>query len=281
MSAREVRRLWCAAPPSAREPCTSIPGVSTAPTRTAATRSSNRARTAPPKQRLASAERERQILEGAIAYFSEVGFSGQTRELSRRLGITQPLLYRYFASKQALVERVYQTVFEGRWNPAWIAPLCDRTVLLRERLLHFYQQYAAATYRPEWIRIYMHAGLTDPTLNRRYIRLVRRELMPVYVRELRHACGLPDTDIAAAEEEIEFVWSLHGGIFYMAMRQHVYKTRIQVDFSTHVATVVDNFLAGAALTYPALVARCAPAAAKRSATSRSMATPKPAARAEG
>lgn len=214
------------------------------------------------RQRLAPADRERQIIEGAIAYFSEAGFSGQTRELSKRLGITQPLLYRYFASKQALVERVYQTVFEGRWNPAWIAPLQDRSRPLRERLIDFYRQYSEATYRPEWIRIYMHAGLTDPTLNRRYIQLVRRELMPVYCIELRHSCGLGHVDSEVQEDEIEFVWSLHGGIFYMAMRQHVYKTRIHVDFMTHVALVVDNFLAGARSTYPRLLSATAAALPK-------------------
>jgi len=217
----------------------------------------------PPKLRLASADRERQIIEGAIAYFSEVGFSGQTRELSSRLGITQPLLYRYFASKQALIERVYQTVFEGRWNPAWIPPLRDRSRPLRERLIHFYGDYAAATYRPEWIRIYMHAGLSDPALNRRYLQLVRRELLPVYVRELRHACGFADTHTPVAEEEIEFVWALHGGFFYMAVRQHVYQTRIKVDFTAHVARTVDNFLAGAQQTYPKLLAEYAPGALVR------------------
>lgn len=230
------------------------------PTRTGKTPKAKAAGAATPKLRLSSADRERQIIEGAIAYFSEAGFSGQTRELSKRLGVTQPLLYRYFESKQALIERVYQTVFESRWNPAWIPLLRDRSTPLRDRLIEFYRQYSEATYRPEWIRIYMHAGLSDPTLNRRYIQLVRRELMPVYCRELRHECGLPDSTAEVAEQEIEFVWSLHGGIFYMAMRQHVYKTRINVDFMTHVALVVDNFLAGARITYPRLVAAFAPQA---------------------
>ena len=205
------------------------------------------------RRRLAPQERERQILEGAIAYFSEVGFSGQTRELSRRLGITQPLLYRYFPSKQALIERVYQTVFQGRWNPAWIALLQDRSVPLRERLLAFYRQYAQATYRPEWIRIYMHAGLSDPTLNRRYIRLVRRELLPVICAEIRHHCGLPAPEASPDEQEIEFVWNLHGGIFYQAVRRHVYRTRVSVDFETHLGLVIDNFLAGAQSVYPRLL----------------------------
>ncbi len=214
--------------------------------------------TAPPRRRLAPAQRERQIIEGAIAYFSEAGFSGQTRELSRRLGITQPLLYRYFPSKQALVEKVYQTVFQGRWNPAWIPLLQDRAVPLRERLVEFYRQYSQATYRPEWIRIYMHAGLSDPTLNQRYIRLVRRELLPVICAELRHACGLPEATAAPQEQEIEFVWNLHGGIFYQAVRRHVYRTRVSVDFMTHVGFVVDNFLAGAQVVYPRLLAQGAP-----------------------
>jgi len=208
---------------------------------------------APVRRRLAPAERERLIVEGAIAYFSEAGFSGQTRELSRRLGITQPLLYRYFPSKQALVERVYQTVFQGRWNPAWIPLLQDRSMPLRERLVEFYRQYAQATYRPEWIRIYMHAGLSDPTLNQRYIRLVRRELLPVICAELRHHCGLLEASAALDEQEIEFVWHLHGGIFYQAVRRHVYRTRISVDFETHVGWVVDNFLAGAVTVYPKLL----------------------------
>ena len=212
-----------------------------------------------PKSRLAPADRERQIIDGAIAYFAEVGFSGQTRELSIRLGITQPLLYRYFASKQALVERVYQTVFEGRWNPAWIVMLQDRGKPLRERLVEFYRQYSKATYQPDWIRIYLHAGLSRPELNRRYIHLVRTQLMPVYCRELRHECGLPDNPQAAvSEQEIEFVWSLHGGIFYFAMREQIYKTRIKVDFMTHVGFAVDNFLVGAKTVYPRLLAAYAP-----------------------
>jgi AcrR family transcriptional regulator len=209
------------------------------------------------KTRMSPAERERRIIEGAISYFAEVGFSGQTRELSKRLGITQPLLYRYFSSKQALVDRVYQTVFQGRWNQAWITLLEDRSVPFRDRLLEFYRQYSEATYRPDWIRIYMYAGLSSPTLNQRYIKLIRRELLPVYCRELRDYCGLDGLDDNVADEEMEFVWSLHGGIFYHAVRHHVYKMRMNSDFMSQVAFAVDNFLAGAQSTYPRLIASLA------------------------
>ena len=247
----------------ARKPATvasrSKPQVS-APTQAAdraiaaPSRSRPAAREGGSKTRLAPVDRERQIIDGAIAYFAEVGFSGQTRELSKRLGITQPLLYRYFSNKQALVDRVYKTVFEGRWNPAWIDLLKDRRVPLRERLIEFYRQYSAATYRPDWIRIYMYAGLSSPVLNQRYIQLVRRELMPVYCRELREYCGLGHLDAPVSDEEMEFVWSLHGGMFYYAVRHHIYKLRMTVDFMTKAAFAIDNFLAGARTTYPRLLA---------------------------
>ena len=206
------------------------------------------------KTRMSPADRERQIIDGAIAYFSEVGFSGQTRELSKRLGITQPLLYRYFSNKQALIDRVYQTVIEGRWNQGWIALLEDRTIPFRDRLIEFYRQYSEGTFRTDWIRIYMYAGLSIPALNQRYIKLVRQELMPVYCRELRHFCGLHQLDTNVSDDEMEFVYSLHGGIFYYAIRQHIYKVRTSSGFMTRVAFAVDNFLAGATTVYPQLLA---------------------------
>ena len=218
------------------------------------------------KQRLSPAERERQIIEGAIEYFAEVGFSGQTRELSNRLGITQPLLYRYFPSKQALVERVYSTVFEGRWNPQWPVLLADRRLPLRDRLIEFYRQYSEATYRPDWIRIYMYSGLSGTGLNKRYINLIQRELLTVYCRELRHYCGLK-LDQPVSPEEMEFIWSLHGGMFYYAVRQSIYKITVKVDFMTKVGYAVDNFLAGAKTTYPALAAAVFGAAKLTSASS--------------
>src|SRR3546814_6333041 len=93
----------------------------------------------PISPRLPRAERERLIVEGAVQFFAEVGFGGDTRELAKRLNITHPLLFRYFASKNALIERVYQEVFIGRWNPYWEIVISNRNVPLRERLVNVYQ----------------------------------------------------------------------------------------------------------------------------------------------
>jgi AcrR family transcriptional regulator len=205
------------------------------------------------KPRLRAEERQQQILHGAIRYFSEMGFAGHTRELSRRLGITQPLLYRYFKSKKDLIDKVYVHVFMGRWQPQWITLLEDETLPLNERLVRFYQEYARATYQPEWIRIYMFAGLESSDLNRRYLQLIKKDLLVPCCRELRKYCGVPDK-LPVSEQEIEFYWTLHDGLFYTAIRETIYHSPMEIAFDDKVRYAVDNFLAGAKTVYPRLVA---------------------------
>lgn len=184
-----------------------------------------------------------------------MGFAGHTRELSRRLNITQPLLYRYFKSKKELIDKVYLHVFMGRWQPEWITLLQDRTVPLDKRLVRFYQEYARATYQPEWIRIYMFAGLESSDLNRRYLQLIKKDLLVPCCKELRVYCGILDENLPVSEQEIEFYWTLHDGLFYTAVRETIYKSPMNVTFEDKVRYAVDNFLAGAKVVYPRLVAQ--------------------------
>jgi AcrR family transcriptional regulator len=208
--------------------------------------------------RLDPAVRRQQILDAAISYFAEAGFGVQTRELSRRLGVSQPLLYRYFPSKQDLISAVFESVFMSQWRDEWIVELQDRKVPLRERLLAFYLQYAGATYRPEWIRIYMYAGLADMDLNRNYLALVRKKLLVVMCAEFRHtfmpqaiAAHLPPI----SAREIELLWTLHGGMFYWAIRRNIFNIKPVTPFETRTTDAIDLFLAGAREFYPQVVAQ--------------------------
>src|SRR5450759_5258285 len=107
-------------------------------------------------KRLAPKLRAEQILRGAIRFFAEHGFSGQTRELANELGISKGLLYRYFPSKEALIDRVYEEVFLRRWNPKWKTVLTDHNRPLIERLEVFYADYARLPLEYEWGRIYLY-----------------------------------------------------------------------------------------------------------------------------
>ncbi len=208
--------------------------------------------------RLDPATRRQQILDAAIAYFAEAGFGVQTRELTRRIGVSQPLLYRYFPSKQDLIQAVFDAVFMRRWDPSWEKLLHDKTLDLRERLRQFYVQYAKATYRPEWIRIYMYAGLADMGFNRNYLTMVRKKILINMCEEFRNAfvpAKLLKDAPTITSREIELAWNLHGSMFYWAVRQHIFGAKpVGTSFEDRTADAVDLFLAGAQVQYPLLVA---------------------------
>ena len=207
--------------------------------------------------RLDPATRRQQILDAAIAYFAEAGFGVQTRELTRRIGVSQPLLYRYFPSKQDLIQAVFDSVFLRRWDPSWEKLLHDKSIELRERLRQFYVLYAKATYRPEWIRIYMYAGLADMGFNRNYLTMVRKKIMINMCEEFRTAfvpAKLLKEAPPITSREVELAWNLHGNMFYWAVRQHIFGAKpAGTSFEERTGDAVDLFLAGAQVQYPLVV----------------------------
>lgn len=198
------------------------------------------------RRRLGREERERLIVEEAIRFFAEVGFEGQTRELAKRLGVTQPLLYRYFPSKDDLIERVYQEVFLRRWNPAWEALIADRSLPLKARLVRFYTEYAAAIFNYTWVRIFMFAGLKGVGINRRYLDIIREKVFIPVCGELRASAGLPPPEEEPlSDEELEMAWGLHGSFYYMAIRKWVYNLPIPDEIAPVIERKVTTFLEGA------------------------------------
>lgn len=210
--------------------------------------------------RLEPGARRKQILDAAIKYFAEAGFGVQTRELTRRIGVSQPLLYRYFPSKQDLIEAVFDEVFMKRLSDDWIVLLQDQSRTLRERLMRFYVDYAKTTYRPEWIRIYMYAGLAGERFNRTYLALLRRKLLSVMCAQFRQEF-LTDSQLKLAgpisARETELVWNLHGSMFYWAVRHNIFGARAALSFETRTGDAIDLFLTGAREHYPQIVLRSA------------------------
>ena len=199
-----------------------------------------------PRKRLTPSDREKEIIEEAVQFFAEVGFEGKTRDLAKRIGITQPLLYRYFPNKEDLIERVYKEVFLNWINPEWSIKLKDRSVTLQQRLVDFYLSYATTVHRYEWIRIYFFSGLMGKPLNRRYIRLAEDEFLKPICEEIRVECNLPDVKkIPITPLELERLWVLHGGLFYYAVRKNIYHANVLNDFEAIVSTSVQVMLEGA------------------------------------
>ena len=95
-------------------------------------------RTGAKQRRLSPDDRRKEFVAKATEFFSDEGFGGGTRALARRLGVTQPLLYRYFPSKDDLIKEVYRTVYLEPLETGWEKLLADRSRPLRDRLLEFY-----------------------------------------------------------------------------------------------------------------------------------------------
>jgi AcrR family transcriptional regulator len=198
-----------------------------------------------PRRRLSRSAREEVIVAAAAALFAEVGFAAPTRELARRLGVTQALLYRYFPSKQHLIERVFEHAF-GRLQAGAADPaLKERSQPLEARLIGFYQAYLARVSFTS-IRLFVRAGLEGGDLARRFSAPLTTRLLVPMIEELRHAAGLPGCDVRPLMRgERELAMALHGGVVFLGIRKHIYGMPMPEDLSDLVALQVRAYLPGA------------------------------------
>jgi AcrR family transcriptional regulator len=168
---------------------------------------------ATPRRRLDAKAREQQIVEAATEFFARRGLEAQMRELAAEIGIAHTLLYHYFPTKRALIERVYEQTIAGRWQPRWETLLDDARLPVEEKLQAFYREYLAAILTPEWLRILVHSGLSDGLITTRYFGLVREKLFPRLLREARRSAGSRSRAKPSPREEAALM-ALHGGLIY-------------------------------------------------------------------
>jgi AcrR family transcriptional regulator len=206
------------------------------------------------RRRLSPEAREREIVEGAIQFFAEVGFGGGLRDLAKRLGITHQNLFRYFPTKEALIERVYLEVYFNRWQPEWETLLHDTSRPLAARLIDFYNAYLPVFFRYDWVRIFLFAGLKGVDIPQRYMGIIQAKLVEPLALELRELGG-QRSDAPPSAQELEIAWGLHGELFYLAIRRWVYGLAVPDDLSPLIETSVTRFLDGA----PAALCKLCPA----------------------
>src|SRR5256885_6405477 len=195
------------------------------------------------QRRLSPEDRRKELVSKATVFFSDEGFGGGTRALARRLGVTQPLLYRYFPSKDDLIKEVYRTVYLDPLETGGEKLLTDRSRPLRDRLLEFYRAYADAIFTRKWLRIYLYSGLKGLDINRWYVGMVKDKILTRIIRECRHEVGLAVQSKPSAAE-LELAWVFHGGIFYYGVRKYIYEASVLEDKERIIADALDVFLAG-------------------------------------
>ena len=186
---------------------------------------------------LSRSQRVEQIIDGATKFFSEHGLAGQTRELSASLGIAQPLLYRYFPSKQALIDRIFVEAFENRWDDSWRDLILDDNLPLETRYKRFYTEFNDSILTREWVRLFMYAELGSYGYGKKVLDKLRKEIFFPLAMSLRRHYGYPAPDKSpVTKEEIELLLELHGVVLYNSIRKHVYDLKT----SRRIGPILDN-----------------------------------------
>jgi AcrR family transcriptional regulator len=241
---RDAIDIFIASPPLAAAPASAL-----RPSAMAAPPEEPPMMPAKPASRMPPAARERSIVTGAVSFFAEHGTDGELRKLASHLGITHPLLYRYFPTKEALLERVYEEVYAHRWDPDWRFLLCDRSQPLADRLIRFYRAYLPVIDDRDWMRIFIFSGLNGAAIHRRYLEVIRAQFVePVAAELLASIHGLGSGEISVTDREREIVWGLHGEIFYLAMRKWIYGIAPEADPERLITSMVTDFVMGATAT---------------------------------
>ena len=203
--------------------------------------------TKPQRKRLKKGERRQKIIDDAVTFFAEQGFDASTRQFAEYAGITQPLLYNYFPSKEGLIRAVYEQVYVDQWRPEWEQILADRSRPLDDRLTDFYAAYVEIIHDPEWMRVYLQSGLKSLDINRWYIALVEERVIRRIVRELRATHGAPDeSSHPITPQEIEMVWTFHGGLFYHGVRREIFAVERIAPSQVAIEASIRMLIGGAA-----------------------------------
>lgn len=199
-------------------------------------------------RRLRHDDRKNLIREGATRYFAEFGYDLSTPELARRIGIAQSLLYRYYASKQHLIEDVHRSIsLRPEDYDRFIAALQDRHFPLRDRLRDFYVAFANAHWGYERTRLIMWANLLQPELNEPYMRLLYDRIHPCIAGELIAEAGISEPGAKLRDLALELVTVMHGTMFHTAgMRRWILDPpRFDGDIAAAIGLQIDLVLPGA------------------------------------
>ena len=175
------------------------------------------------------------MLDAALDLFSEKGMGITIQALADRVGVTQPLVHRYFRTRADLIAGIREKIQFAHWDPGWREGLVDRSRPLQERILDFYGRYLPHIYSARWYRGFWYAALTDPSFAQEFLARVHDELLLSIVGEARVSFGFPDIErLPATPREIELVWGMHSTNVFIGIRRYVYQTEVSPDLPTTV-----------------------------------------------
>jgi AcrR family transcriptional regulator len=193
-------------------------------------------------RRMSPELRRKILLERATVFFADHGMSAPTRALADACGVAQRLLYRYFPSKAALLEEIYEHAILAPFKAVWLIRLADREQDIETRIRAFYTDYYQTVLSRQWIRLFLYGGLDGGSMTPAYIDGVIKQFLEVLVREAADARKVELPSTVSLLHEIG--WTLHGTVSHLAIRQHIYGASQMVPLADIIAMQVAAFLDG-------------------------------------
>jgi len=201
-------------------------------------------------------ERAQEILDAALELFAEHGFATTVQAIADRVGVTQPLIHRYFPTKATLFGAIRDQLLQGHWNAQWRRMLTDRSRPLPDRLSEFYEAYLPIIYRRVWYRGFLHVAVHDDAFAQIYLKKVERDLLGTMLQETRHHLGLLErSDVAFHERELELAWGMHSTFVYIGMRKFIYNLPSPDDLASVIRDQTVGYLLAAERIMTELVRR--------------------------
>ena len=141
-----------------------------------------------PRKRFTRAERGRQILDAAVAVFAERGFHAASMDsVAERVGVTKPVLYDHFGSKEGLllgcVGRAREELLDVTSKAAAAATNPEQMLRLG---FHAFFDYLDSN-APAWTLLYQEAALPNGEVSWLGYRRTRFTRIPSMTSRLQSA----------------------------------------------------------------------------------------------
>ena len=152
-----------------------------------------------PRKRVPRAQREKQLLDAAAHSFMEHGFLATTMsDVAGNVGVTKPLIYDYFGSKEGLLEAVIGRVNEAmikQTNAAWTEsagkPIRERVRLTLVSFFQFTQTHGREFNL--WGREVVHLQPTGNGSSKRPAEAMERTRLRISADIIDEISALPQT----------------------------------------------------------------------------------------
>jgi AcrR family transcriptional regulator len=196
------------------------------------------------KRRMSAGGRREQILEGAMRLFAQKGFRGTTtREIARRLGISEALMFKYFPSKEALYRAIIQKKTDGSeemFFPKEAIQAKDDRQVFRSIASYLIQKN---TEDPTFMRLVLYSALERHDLSKIFFEnhaVERTKLLSEYIRQrIKEKAFKKVPPMLAAR-------AFMGMVMHYVQAEEIYGMKNTSHFSQKrvVDTLVDAFLNG-------------------------------------